>query len=353
MPRLALLLAALAAMAADVVAAANSNASSAVGVPHVTNAELPSPSDVVGSEKEASEPGLLDNQQSQELQEQQEQQEVQQPQQQQPRLRGTKTSLLVKSFAAAAAGGFNEAEALRFGYLAAAAYCPDVESWSCAACRNVPGVTEVQRFEGILGGVAVVGKLDGACFVAFRGTADVPSAVADLGSFVMQPWGNGNVGIGILKGYESVAPSVKEALRSRGCSSVNVVGHSLGGFSAAVAMYDLNAAGFNVGTSYSFGAPMVGDDAFINSFNAAGLGSRLFRVTHGHDPIVHLGPIGVSRNVGIEVFYPGDSTQGYRVCRADNMGCSMSMIPFPTDFLGDHVNYLRPAMSVAMAPWGC
>src|SRR4051812_37190832 len=82
------------------------------------------------------------------------------------------------------------------------------------------------------------------------------------------------------------------ALAAYPASAVVLTGHSLGGGLAYLAAVDLALnERVNVGTSYTFGQPRVGNAVFADTW------ARLFqetstsyRVTHGMDPVPHVPP---------------------------------------------------------------
>merc|ERR1712190_378775 len=89
--------------------------------------------------------------------------------------------------------------------------------------------------------------------------------------------------------------------------TVVVTGHSLGSAVSTLALYRLKTLGFNVGRSYIFESPRVGNEAFERAFLALFEDPvPLFRITHAQDPYIHLPPsflLGY-HNVGSEAFYP-------------------------------------------------
>lgn len=154
---------------------------------------------------------------------------------------------------------------------------------------------------------AAVGKSGGICVVAFKGTTDLAGVLQDLASDDLVPFGCSGcrVGAGFKSGYHAVAGRIKDALKSLGCHSVAVTGHSLGAAKAILCMYDLATSGFHITTSYVFGEPRLCNGAFQDSFDSV-VHAPVFRVVHGKDPIVHLGGPG-AHHVGREIYKPGNS----------------------------------------------
>jgi len=175
----------------------------------------------------------------------------------------------------------------------------------CAAmnCHRGLPLSHVRNFGG-----AAVGKAGGKCVVAFRGTTNIAGVMQDVGSFALVPFDHCpgcRVGAGFKSGYNAVAGQIKGALRSSGCHSVAVTGHSLGAAKAILCMYDLAKSGFHITTSYVFGEPRVGNGAFVASFHSV-VHAAVFHVAHGQDPIVRLGGPG-AQHVGSEIYEPGNS----------------------------------------------
>merc|ERR1712151_767990 len=147
-----------------------------------------------------------------------------------------------------------------------------------------------------------------------------------------------NVAAGIQASYNAVKDDIVVQLQKFKCKNVAVTGHSLGAGLAVLAMFDLHKKHFVMQTSYTFGQPVIGDSAFHGAFRAALGSTNIFRVTHGADIVVHLGPCtddGLAlQHQGIEVFYPSDVDSGYQICNEshDLSGCSTSFYKNRTGF---------------------
>jgi triacylglycerol lipase len=157
-----------------------------------------------------------------------------------------------------------------------------------------------------------VAHSDLAAVVAFRGT-EVPGP-RDLARFVARlrdvardvevdarlrlvPYGGGRVHGGFLGGLEEVWTALAEYLdalrRDRPARPVWFTGHSLGGALAVLAaerytreLDDAPGAGGPPRAVYTFGAPAVGDAAFVAAYGA--LGVPTFRVVHHRDLIARV-----------------------------------------------------------------
>jgi len=263
----------------------------------------------------------------------------------------------------AARATYSEEVAKRFLGLSQAAYCnahdwfkdePGVslENWTCGpACQRVSGVGEVELVDkSKLGFAHVVKRTDGDCVVAFQGTASVSQAVADLASLRLVKLEKCTfegkdclVGGGFLASYNDMKKDIVASIRTLKCGGIAVTGHSLGAAQAVLAMFDLHSQGYAIKASYTFGQPVVGDATFNAAFRKALGSTPLFRVTHGADIVVHLGPCtdeGLSQvHEGVEVFYAKGISDGYKICNENkaSAGCSTAFFAKSTgvDFAAD------------------
>jgi len=238
---------------------------------------------------------------------------------------------------------YNESEALIAAYLSTAAYCgypkeskASLEAWNCGpACDAVPGMTQVRQIiqKENNDAFAYVGKRDGNCLLAFRGTSDLAGWISDLGSLSLTDLTaqgvachfNGvpcMVGDGFMKNYNSISNFVKSNLSDIGCTPgmpLTVTGHSLGASEATIAMFDLAQEGYDILHSYTFGQPRTGDAVFAQAFEAL-LGKTIqHHVTYHKDPIPHSPASDPSsspyfKHPSTEVFYNGDVADGYVIC---------------------------------------
>lgn len=170
-------------------------------------------------------------------------------------------------------------------------------------CHGSIPLSNVHHF-----GEALVGKNGATCVAAFRGTANAADVVQDVASLSAAPLPGCPgcmVGSGFLGGFRGLAGQVKGALKSMGCNTVVVTGHSLGAARGALALYELAKEGYHISTSYLFGGPWVGNGAFAAAFRQT-VHAQVFRVEHGQDPVPKVGlPGGVP--VGTLIYEPGNS----------------------------------------------
>jgi len=100
----------------------------------------------------------------------------------------------------------------------------------------------------------------------------------------------GRVHEGFLEELRAVQAEVVLELFKHGGRDTPVVvtGHSQGGAEAALATRALQAGGFNVAETYTFGAPRAGDKAFVKSVPAS---LPVHRIEFGDDIVPHVPPI--------------------------------------------------------------
>lgn len=160
-----------------------------------------------------------------------------------------------------------------------------------------------------------------AIIVAFRGSVDIKSWIADLDAPQMSyPKCTGcMVHVGFYKAYMEVSPSIKAQvqiiLSKYRTAQIYVTGHSLGGAMAVVAALDIKATFGKLDQFYSYGQPRVGNQAFADYF--ASQISSGHRVVHYADIVPHLPPLTMFgyRHGGSQIWYTEDM-QKYQVCSA-------------------------------------
>jgi hypothetical protein len=103
---------------------------------------------------------------------------------------------------------------------------------------------------------------------------------------------------------------VVQALKDIGCGpgsgkQVFITGQSLGAATAQIAMLDLKQRGFDVGLTYVYGTPRVGNKEMRNLYRTAfGREVSHFRVTTKKDPIPRFGAkVGGHRHLGAEAYF--------------------------------------------------
>mmetsp|Transcript_138565 Transcript_138565/g.351208 ORF Transcript_138565/g.351208 Transcript_138565/m.351208 type:complete len:396 (-) Transcript_138565:367-1554(-) len=277
--------------------------------------------------------------------------------------------------ARSAACTYSEKEAMQFAALSAAAYCSP-EEWTCGeACRAVPDMRSVRRIDNDeLDAHAYVGRLGEACVVAFRGTDSVNGWGQNLASvFLTELPGCSHqgetcrVGAGFLQNYQAIAEAVRAQLSAIGCvksTPMFVTGHSLGGALATLAMFDLERLGYNLAKAYTFGQPRVGDVAFAGAFHEAMASTPVHRVTRADDPFVYMPARDPFHHVGTEVYYRGDTTDGYRVCNGSGEdaacqdsngdgGAAALLMQCVIPQQCGHLRYLQPAMAFPLDGESC
>lgn len=280
---------------------------------------------------------------------------------------------------------YNETRARTNARLASASYCAKevVELWQCASCAELRNVSFfVDDITGAAGYVGLAPRLpdpsglggSGAIqlVLVFRGTQVNRNWLEDLVALKHmggEQWGGGAVHVGFLTTYRSLQGYVHQLLLAKRrlavglgllgpTETVNVrlVGHSLGGALATLAAADLlGIQPFRVEELWTFGSPRVGDAKFVAWLLAAerlgGAGVRHWRVTHAHDPVVHVPPLGMGfQHVPTEVWYPDRTppakcAQDYYVCddgpaREDSLCAARVWLPLCVTRSEDHLNYV-------------
>lgn len=214
-----------------------------------------------------------------------------------------------------------------------------VENWTCNACKKYPHTTATV-FNSNKDGIGYVGyeSDDNEIIIAYSGTNpfDIQQWIDDLDFFkTSYPYCSGcNVHEGFYKTYLSVQSTVrnltKSYLSSHPTATITVTGHSLGAALAAHTMADFKANPISstatITSSYTFGMPRVGDEAFEKWYISKVVGT--YRVVHRKDPVVHLPPMSFGfHHMAYEVFYEYDYNK-WKLCsyEGEDNSCSNQYI---------------------------
>eukprot|EP00448_Togula_jolla_P012981 CAMPEP_0170597440 /NCGR_PEP_ID=MMETSP0224-20130122/15710_1 /TAXON_ID=285029 /ORGANISM="Togula jolla, Strain CCCM 725" /LENGTH=222 /DNA_ID=CAMNT_0010921915 /DNA_START=467 /DNA_END=1135 /DNA_ORIENTATION=- len=170
---------------------------------------------------------------------------------------------------------------------------------------------------------------------------------------------------GFAVGYNELRDSHLSAISSLGCRNVSVVGHSLGGALATLAALDLRASGILVDNLWTFGSPVVGNEAFTTAFIEAAAQQHVhpasWRVVNKHDPVPLVGREKHFTHVPAQVYYKDSSN--YEVCdwsleHPENRSCNLQQASLPSltlgllfDGLSTHYTYVNH--SVILPGEGC
>lgn len=173
---------------------------------------------------------------------------------------------------------------------------------------------------------------DNEIIVAFSGTNpfNIQQWIDDLDFFkTSYPYCSGcNVHEGFYKTYLSVKDQVrnltKSYLSSHPSATITVTGHSLGAALAAHTMADFvaNPIGGTITSSYTYGMPRVGDEAFEKWYVSVVKGT--YRVVHRKDPVPHVPPMSFGfHHMAYEVFYETDYNK-WKLCsfEGEDNSCS-------------------------------
>jgi len=281
---------------------------------------------------------------------------------------------------------FNKSLARVNAQLAAASYCTRaaLESLSCVA--EEASLREVSYFSSEISQAAgFVGisrdEFAPLLVVVFRGTSGNRNWVADVFSLKQVggngAWGGGSVHIGFLDVYRTLQRPMHALLAEKrklaisesnldpeSSMRVHIVGHSLGGALATLAAADLHGLRkFQVDQLWTFGSPRVGDQLFVTWLvNVVFAQARVqhWRVTHAHDPIVHLPTERMGfRHVPSEVWFPDASTPAdckmdYALCtdtaeREDPLCAARVWLPLTLTRSADHMLYVGVSFDSELA----
>mmetsp|Transcript_99344 Transcript_99344/g.206941 ORF Transcript_99344/g.206941 Transcript_99344/m.206941 type:complete len:395 (+) Transcript_99344:60-1244(+) len=268
---------------------------------------------------------------------------------------------------------YSQADAVELAYLATATYCRNLAGWNCGlACQGASVADFVDYEDRSTGLRAVVGRRnDNTCFVAFRGTSNIAGVRADILAVVLRPKSSCSyegrpcmVSASFQNHYDKAAPRIKEALNNLGCSGreVDITGHSLGGAMATLAAWDFAVSGINLRHTYTFGAPRQGNSDFAEAVRQV---VTIMRVTRADDPIVLVPRLKDGfAHTGVEVYYAGAVSQGYRLCYGEDKSCAVSNVgDFAANLLGctvdgsgslcGHSKYMNEVKSGLMSSGSC
>lgn len=296
---------------------------------------------------------------------------------------------------------YNEAESLKYLQYARATFCQasKLKHWTCGdICEAAPvahdwkqaligqGSASVRMIGpgsafDVQGYVALLPEEPGEsalsipkrrCILAFRGSVDLANWEAD---FLFLPkewppkqWGkrwcpNCRVHDGFASAYEELKDEIFSGIHDFNCSEVSVTGHSLGAALAILSTFELRIFGMFVSPVYVFGAPRVGNSAFVDAFIAASkakdIDPPLWRVVHDCDPVPRLPPqtqpFGY-RHEPREVYYNTEASNHYRTCdpaSGEDPNCSLA-VPLPECIMSsDHLTYLNLTLAHKQLPQQC
>jgi len=179
--------------------------------------------------------------------------------------------------------------------------------------------------------------------VSFRGTQLVSffDALADFATDAMlvpkaDLRGGGRAHSGFLDALEPVWEALVRSLRGTG--PVLLTGHSLGGALATLAArWAIAERAFDVRGLCTFGAPRVGDAAFVEGLEEGGLAQNMLRVVNNADLVPHLPP---------ELFY----RHAGRLLRFDATGNAQGIAPEEHSFgLGEVLASVGPDLQALLA----
>lgn len=132
---------------------------------------------------------------------------------------------------------------------------------------------------------ANVYEKNGQLIIAFKGTSTLGDFITDVNAFkstsanTIIPNAKGNVHSGFLAAYGSIRKELKQIIDANPDKKVLFTGHSLGGALATLAGAEFT----NNARVITYGAPQVGDDAFVDAYT-----TQTDRVVHSSDPVTFM-----------------------------------------------------------------
>lgn len=292
-----------------------------------------------------------------------------------------------------------------FARLSSAAYCAPpatkqgkkaLDNWTCTACRDTGlTMTKVTPFHIVLTdlyGYIAYNPTANTVVLAFTGSVSIVNWLYNLdATFIDYPGvANAQVHQGFFNAWMRSRPTIIAMLDAyfydHPTATLAITGHSLGGAVATLATFDLATAksfqiynnfgptpiviGQNMfdevsipegllgksdskftskyklgGSTYTYGAPRVGNDIFSNYFVALLGKTQIYRVTHRQDPVPHVPPLllwKTAQHVTTEVYYNTSAAAmgDFTICpEAETKQCSNQwMLPVE---INDHLNYMN------------
>lgn len=207
-------------------------------------------------------------------------------------------TLALAALVATVSGSFNQATMTSFLQFSAAAYCPadKISVWKCSHCGSGFEIYKVlsntnTNTQGFIGLIHAQNKI----VLAFRGTksTSITNWVTDLKASKSTNYdgvSGAKVHTGFLQAWESIRTPTVNALRTLRARypayKLAITGHSLGGALAVLAATDLGHHEKIVDEIYTFGAPRVGNSAFVQHFQEKVTDS--FRIVNNDDVVPHV-----------------------------------------------------------------
>merc|ERR1711865_171461 len=262
--------------------------------------------------------------------------------------------LIAAASAAPLGSSFDQQMNERMVRYSGAAYCAGAKSiatWSCYACKMVPGLLNITSVhDKATDGRSIVGydpELK-AAVVMFMGTnGNINTWIDDLKSATATAYeapgcDNCSVAKGFFDTWIGQKEQVYQALQHVPAGvPLYVTGHSLGASVATLfAMDYVNSTGKRPDAVFTFGQPRVGNAAFAEYYTSKV--THHWRSTHHQDPIPHLPYEWMGFNhITTEVFYSGDDGTTHRICSSSDGEDSSCADQFDGDLIHitDHWYY--------------
>lgn len=198
---------------------------------------------------------------------------------------------------------------------------PGLRTCPNAQIKKSGHITDIQGFLAVDSGNKIL-------TVSIRGSHTIQNFITDIifrAEAVDREFCAGcRVHAGFLYAYKEIVARVRaavaDALDKYPSHRVRVTGHSLGGAVATLLGATLRRRGVACDT-YTYGAPRVGDEAFVRWLDALDNG-RLRRLTHYNDPVPQLPPILFNyRHTSPELWLGGGPVNGNGYLPGDVVEC--------------------------------
>ena len=189
------------------------------------------------------------------------------------------------------------------------AYCADpivtsnsVDNWNCKFCKNYPNVNATSFYGGAITDAKGFVAYDydaNEIIVSFSGTDPISlrNWIDDIDIIQVDYPYCSDTNCKVHQGFYNTFNSVKDQVitsveyykQQHSDANIAVTGHSLGASLAVLCVAELTYLGYNIDSSYNYGQPRSGNEAFEMWYKETVTGT--YRLTHHKDPVPHMVPM--------------------------------------------------------------